>query len=128
MKKVLTLLFVFCLLLISKMSHSQSGFCGFDDVRQADLEEDSAGFVQKQAAFVAMVNRYRMLNPDPSYYSSPPPGGLGLVSSGCQEVKYLVPVVVHVIHDPGDTSTNISDAQINNAIDEMNKAAINIKF
>jgi hypothetical protein len=118
--KLILVLSILCF--INFFSYSQSGFCGFDDVRQADLDEDSAGFVQKQAAFVAMVNRYRMLNPDPSYYSSPPPGGMSLVSSGCQEVKYLVPVVVHIIHDPGDTSTNISDAQINNAIDEMNKA------
>lgn len=104
------------------ITHAQSGFCGYDDVRQADFEADSAGFVQKQAAFVAMVNRFRALNPDPQYYSSPPPNGMGLVGSGCNEVKYLVPVVVHIIHDPTDTSTNISDAQVNNAIDEMNKA------
>jgi hypothetical protein len=73
MKKFLLFFFVSFLLLVSKMSYSQSDFCAYDDVRQADFDADSAGFAQKHAAFVAMVNRFRALNPDPQYYSSPPP-------------------------------------------------------
>lgn len=122
MKKSLLILSLVALLAFPFNVFSQSGFCGADDVRQADYQADSIGFVQKQAAFVAMVNHFRQQNPNPLYIASPPPSGMGLVSSGCMAVKFLIPVVVHVIHYPGDTSTNISDAQIHNAIDEMNKA------
>lgn len=121
MNKNLLLIPIIILSFLPGTSFSQSEFCGFDDVRQSDYEKDSALYVQKHAAFIAMVNRFREQNLNPLNISSPG-GGSALQGNGCKEVKYILPVVVHVISDPNDTSTNISDAQINNAIDELNKA------
>ncbi len=40
--------------------------------------------------------------------------------------KYIIPVVVHVIHSGTTSSTNISDAQINSEIDFLNKSFRNL--
>ena len=40
--------------------------------------------------------------------------------------KYIIPVVVHVIHSGNTSSTNISDAQINSEIDFLNKSFRNL--
>lgn len=113
----LPLLFWFC----SWQMQAQSQFqCGFDDVRKFTQNDSNAA-----AQWRADLNwwRYwRNTHPGPAYL--PTPTGVGL-RSACITAKRIIPVAVHVIHNGG--AENISQAQIENAIDAMNGHFANVQ-
>ena len=89
---------------------------------------DSMQIVQNKSAFAAMVNKFRAENPERQYLSNPTYEGsdIAFTSNNCFTANFVIPVVVHVVRYALDgnegAGTNISDAQIANAIDKLNKA------
>ena len=123
MKKSLFLALTICFFIFPLKSISQTYRCGFDEIQELEFHKDSNAFIQKKNAHANNVNYYRKQNPGPNYPSTPiPPEGQGelLVTDGCNGAKYLVPVVIHVIYNPGDTNTNIKVAQIEAQIEKLN--------
>ena len=125
MKQLFLILILAGLSAIPFKSHSQSGVeCGFDET---EFMTDSVQIVQNKAAFAAMVNKFRANNPERQYISNPTYEGsdIAFTSNNCFTANFVIPVVVHVVRYALDgnvgAGTNISDAQIANAIDKLNK-------
>lgn len=78
--------------------------------------------------FSKRLKDWRAGHPDTVFLPNPTgSGGSGsdlYIDPGCPRVKYIVPVVFHIVHGSGEQpgqGSNISDAQVQNALDEMNK-------
>ena len=95
-------------------SHNQaqhSGFCGHSEVIQA--KKNSNPFYQTRIDMMdAQIRELQYRSPRQSHWhrSGMPP-------------LYSIPVVVHIIHNNGNE--NISDAQVQNGIDQLNQAFAN---
>lgn len=78
--------------------------------------------------FSKTINQWRDNNPGTNYLPNPPSGGGGenglQISPGCPYTKLLIPVVFHVVHGSGESygqGGNITESQVQDAIDWMNK-------
>jgi hypothetical protein len=104
------------------IASSQTFNCGTDSMilKEADHK---AYFNQ----FSRIVNEWRQANPGPNYLPTIqfPSFSSGLMAgSSCKPAKFIVPVVVHIVHGTGEsigTGSNISDAQVENAIEALNQ-------
>ena len=99
-KKRFPFVLIILLFLLANNLRSQNP-CGFDHEMKKSIESDPA---KKMALdkFIAQVQNYK---------------GVNQVLGG--QINYIIPVVVHVIHDNGPS--NISDAQIKDAIRILNE-------
>ncbi len=104
----------FYLILVSLFSFSQSPFpgCGTDELLNSTLQQDS---IFRQKHLQTEQDLYQEIN----YLIQ---NNIQLRSGG----PYVLPVVVHVIHNNG--VENISDAQVQAAIDHLNDAFANTGF
>jgi PKD repeat protein len=123
-KYPLVLWILICLCSITAIAQSP---CVSDEVSNALIHSQEVDHAAKNA-IRASVTYWRKHNPGP--YSIPSPGqsgeGQALVGNpNCPEVKYVIPVVVHVVHDTGlsvGQSENISTSQIENQLEALNDA------
>ena len=103
----LKFLLTFSLLaLLLNLAPAQTTTCGFDQVHQNWLKQNN--------------NRHLVEKFESAYQLA--------VANGWQKssAPYVLPVVVHVIHDNG--SENISDQQIRQGIDHLNQAFANLDY
>lgn len=140
MKRLFTLSL---LLLISAPFLWGQESCGTDIIQQLKENADS-NFSRQHYVHEKLVNRFRNYQAQNEQFwhqyhlenDSSGEGGIttqGLTGgggSGCRNVRYVIPVVVHIVHDPSHstpgTGSNISDAQVNNQLQELNDAHANI--
>ena len=127
MKKVLLIFTLAVLSAVPLNVFAQSGEeFGFNE---AEFMTDSLSFIQNKAAFAAMVNKFRADNPERQHMSNPvyDNSPFALTSNSCFAANYVIPVVVHVVRYGNDfnigSGTNISEAQIDNAIEIASKIA-----
>lgn len=98
--------------------------CASDQLLQLQIDSGQVDNAV-HAAHAASVNFWRSQNPGSHALSSYPYGVPLTGGSGCTEVNYLIPVVVHVVHHPSKSvgqDENITMAQIENQLDVLNKA------
>lgn len=96
--------------------------CGFDEQHQQWITADSSRNLYRMQGYHDRIDRFRFSNNLSTPLDAGPlyvPNGLG---SGCRRANFIVPVVFHVLYDPYDTITNISDAQVQNQLDVLNSA------
>ncbi|MBO6515110.1 MAG: PKD domain-containing protein, partial [Bacteroidia bacterium] len=91
-------------------------------------ESDSTNYDIEQKAFIENLQRWRRKNSGVNYL--PPPLLPSLTGgNGCTKANYIIPVVIHVIHDSSDNvagiGTNISQIQIDNQLEILNHAFSN---
>ncbi len=124
------------LILLFFFSHSfaQVNVCSFDEQMAKYQQQDPVGYAMSRAAHVEAVKQYRATHPGINHYPNPNPSGNSNALVGgtaCDSAKYVLPVVVHVIHDPADTlgaGSHISVAQVENQLEELNRAFSNYYF
>jgi hypothetical protein len=95
--------------------------CSYDTIQANWLGNDSSRHYQK------LYHEQRIDHLRYSNYVQSPLGNSNLIvqqgmSSGCRRVNYIIPVVFHVVYDPNDSTTNISDAQVQNQLQVLNDA------
>ena len=103
---------------LHSIAQQKSSFCGTDEHNkflqstnpQLKIEEEN--FNKNWKSYLQTVNLNDLKNTKKLGKASAP--------------KYVIPVVVHVIHSGNTSSTNISDAQINSEIDFLNKSFRNL--
>lgn len=119
MKNIYLLIILF---IPMQIAWAQNHFCGTDSVY--NLPQNAGKKVFREAALKEILkwrtdhkgdfNRYK-----PSAITH------GLTGSGCEQATFYLPVVVHIIHLPGDSlpgmGSNISDAQVANALELLNR-------
>lgn len=110
-------------------------FLSFTGIRgqSRDCAHDSLilrqpGYSSFYEEFSKRLKDWRASHPDTVFLPNPTgSGGSGYdlyIDPGCPKVKYIVPVVFHIVHGSGEQpgqGSNITDAQVQNALDEMNK-------
>jgi hypothetical protein len=105
--------------------------CWFDSLRFKNFTQDSNA-KQQENLFYYRLNNWRTQNtlklePNITPYSDP----LGLtINSGCFKAKYIIPVVVHVVHHPShslNNQSNIRVSQIQNQIHYLNRYFANMQ-
>ncbi len=105
-----TLLFLSILLISPFLSNAQSTpQCGFDELHQRKLQDD-------------LEYRKATENFNKAIYEQTKNG---VADRGTNGTIHVIPVVVHVMHLPGEaigTGSNISDAQVQAGIDHLNAA------
>lgn len=97
---------------------SQNDFeCGFDSIVPYHSSYDSL-----QTQLLNQVQDFRQRNPTLTFLPNGgvPGGTQGSSTLTCRKAKYLIPVVVHVIYDVNDSTTNISEDQIMNQLEVLN--------
>lgn len=114
-------------LFLSSLSHAQNTSCSFDEQLARYQQADPIGYTMSRAAHVAAVKQYRASHPNTNHLlnSNQTGNSNALLGGSCDSAKYILPVVIHVIHDPLDTlgsGSNISHAQIQNQLEELNHA------
>ncbi|MBS3915812.1 MAG: zinc-dependent metalloprotease [Bacteroidetes bacterium] len=118
MKYLLTIL---CCLSICKLA-AQTDHCIFDEQRTYSLDSTDLG-KWNEKKFQEGLEKFRSTySVTPSYH--------GVQSRGsCPKRKYVIPLVVHIVHDPSDntpgTGTNISDQQVIDQIQILNEEFAN---
>jgi PKD repeat protein len=93
------------------VSFAQHNACGTDEIYKAKAEENPEVAAQRAAFNAAVKESMKSYNPE-AYRVK----GFGKNTAP----KYIIPVVVHVFHQNG--SENISDAQIQSEIAQLNKS------
>jgi hypothetical protein len=125
MKHLFTFLAYFLFLLAI---NAQSNFCGNSAIEQHIRQKDSLRYEGFQHNFKANIQHFRNKQTAPFYLPNRivpirdyTPGASSMMVGGstCAPTKYIIPVVVHVVHNNG--TENISDAQINHQLEELNK-------
>jgi hypothetical protein len=108
--------------------NAQNNFCGNTAIEQHIRQKDSFRYESFQTNFKANVNYFRKKAQTdfhlpnrivPIYDYTPGASSMMVGGSTCPPTKYIIPVVVHVVHNNG--TENISDAQINHQLEELNK-------
>ena len=100
MKNTFVIALIFLLVLLPSSTQAQN-ICGFDHALKTSTDNDPAKKIALDQ-FLAQVQSYK--------------GGAQVLGGN---VNYIIPVVVHVIHDNG--ASNISDAQVKDAIRILNE-------
>ncbi len=108
--RVLLLIFFFAINIYGQSEHPTE--CGTDEIHQYLLANDTGyakGIEQQEAHIFDFIQ-------DPKRIE------------GASSAIYTIPVVVHVVHlgEPVGTGTNISDAQVNQAINGLNDRFANL--
>lgn len=115
-KIIYTLLF----LLLAQTCFTQTHFCGTDSIYL--LPQNAGKSVFRNAALKEILKWRDAHKGDFKRYKRPLPS---LRGSGCEQVTFYIPVVVHIVHLPSDSlpgmGSNISDAQVLNAIELLNR-------
>ncbi|MBX7206535.1 MAG: hypothetical protein K1X81_14015 [Bacteroidia bacterium] len=125
-KRLLIVVTMLCLLQSTKTFAQTDTLCGYQTAYNWLVQQDSS-YLNFEIQHVENIKRYRNWKALNAAVQLPPITGSGYATSaiGCPKAKFIVPVAVHIIHDPTDTSlgsgTNISDAQVENQIEELNK-------
>jgi len=105
--------------------------CWYDSLRLKTFNQDSS-IKQQENLFYYRLNNWRtkntlQLEPNITPYSDP----LGLtINLGCFKAKYIIPVVVHVVHHPShslNNQSNIRVSQIQNQIHYLNRYFANMQ-
>ncbi|MDP2176800.1 MAG: zinc-dependent metalloprotease [Bacteroidota bacterium] len=123
--KYTIIILMFCLV---GSLNAQSNFCGNSAIEQHIRQKDSLRFEGFQHNFKANIQHFRAKQTAPFhlpnrivpiYDYTPGASSMMVGGSTCAPTKFIIPVVVHVVHNNG--TENISDAQINHQIEELNK-------
>ncbi|MDA0943188.1 MAG: M43 family zinc metalloprotease, partial [Bacteroidetes bacterium] len=115
---------------ISMLGKAQTQFCGSTQLLD-ELRQDAFKYQTFDHSFNIGLNDFRSRN-GAVYISShvSPCFNCFVVEPNCPKTKYVLPIVVHVVHRPSDTaigdSSNIKLEQIENAIDRLNAAFRNV--
>src|SRR5690606_26855361 len=119
---------------------AQTPFCGADLINYWKAQADS-NFTNQHYVHQQVVNRYReqqqagdaFWNQYHNEHDSSGGSLQGLIGGsgpGCRNARYVIPVVIHIVHDPAHgtpgTGSNISDAQVENQLEALNDAYANI--
>jgi hypothetical protein len=123
MKKVYLIIIAFA---ISMLGKAQTQFCGSTQLLD-ELRQDTFKYQTFDHSFNNGLIDFRSRN---GAVHMPNPGSpcfnCFVVEPNCPKAKYVLPIVVHVVHRPSDTvigaSSNIKLEQIENAIDRLNAA------
>ena len=119
-------IFIILLCFITGAGFSQSPFCGVDSIY--NLPSTSGRKMFRDAALKEILKWRDLHKGDFNRYTAPS-GTMGFSSSGCEQTTFYIPVAVHIIHLPDDSiagmGTNISDAQVQNAIELLNRGFAN---
>jgi hypothetical protein len=129
--KILLILSVFLLPILNVKAQDADTFdCAFDTLYHSQIEENPQfRFVLKTIDEGA--KRFRQEQPDYVFLPKPMPAPpcescLITISPDCFEARYILPVLVHIVHDPSDNTigqgTNITNHQVTKAIATLNKA------
>lgn len=128
-----TRLILTVLLALYGILFAQSPPCAADLIQQWKEQADST-FRLQHKPHSHHVSQYRTHLLQSSqfwqhYYDASTPGDHISSGSQCRKARYIIPIIVHVIHDPlhstPGTGSNISDAQIENQIEALNDAFAN---
>jgi hypothetical protein len=136
MKKRFILLFS-CLLLLSfknsKAQDTTNFYCGTDSLHKLFLQQNpKAKDVIERNHY--QIRQFRKTNPNLKFYPKPMPVldpcpeclGLFNADSICLKTRFVLPVVVHVIHSLADTivgtNSNISESHVIQAMESLNKS------
>lgn len=116
--KLITLLLL--TLTVFWQAKAQTHWCGFEDVLHEQQQKPQA-FNDLRQQVAQQLRKFRQ---DQGLQNQPPCNGCISDRAGCFKTTYVIPVVIHVVHLSGDntlgTGSNISQAQIDNAIDVLN--------
>jgi len=111
-----------CLLCIAVTVHSQTQFsCGFDEQRQQWLDADTANYF-------TMLNYWQRIDKfkNNNYLQAPldagPQNSGSSMGAGCARANFVIPIVFHVVYDPGISASNVHDSLVQNQLDILNKA------
>lgn len=121
-QKRLTLVLALLCLWLSKNSQAQTQFsCGFDEQRQQWLDADTANYFTMQN-YWQRIDKFKN-----NHYLQAPldagPQNVGYgMSAGCTRANFVIPIVFHVVYDPGITASNLHDSLVINQLDILNKA------
>ena len=109
-------------LLCNLSTKAQTDPCAYDKIQSLD-----SSLKQKQNIFNFRLFNWKEANPNinlpPTEYQSLSGG------NGCTKAIYIIPVVVHVVHDINDAygvGSNISYEQIENQINALNRSFSNV--
>lgn len=106
--------------------------CGFDELLYAEMEDTNFTAFQKRLDFY--IRQYKQQGLTIPEFQKPMIQDTMILtgfSSSCDtcfntKAFYLIPIVVHIVHLPADSivgvGSNISNAQVQNAIVELNKS------
>ena len=129
--KILLILSVFLLPILQGQAQVADTFdCAFDTLYHSQIEENPK-FRFALKTIDEGAKRFRQENPDYAFLPKPMPDPpcetcLITISPDCFEARYILPVLVHIVHDPSDDSigegTNISNHQVQKAIGTLNKS------
>jgi hypothetical protein len=116
MKKISTLI----MLMLLYMSTKAQLTCGFDAGLQSLRQSDSINYAYLMKQLGNEVSRFRAKQTSQSTLKT-----AQSLTAGCKLTRYIIPVVVHVVHQSSDSvigmGANISDSQIYNAIAKLNR-------
>jgi hypothetical protein len=122
--KIRNILFLTAFLLHAIYGNSQSFSCINDSLlKQRSESKPSLEKLDNQ-----LIKEFKKYYPNITNYNKPQPPpecDMCLLSPECVQTKYMLPVLVHVVAQPGHTTigsgSNISNSQIQNAILTLNK-------
>ena len=118
---LITLVFFFTI----ARTNGQTGWCGFENELNA-LQQDSLNFASQDQYFSAGLAKFRAQEGNVYIPNPSPPCPNCFTAGGCPKATYVLPVVVHIVHLPGHnsvgTGSNITSAQVENAIERLNMA------
>jgi hypothetical protein len=113
------LLLITALLMLCRTIFAQTEPCGYEAFRNHLIEQDSSNKILYHAK-KQWVQQYRLENGFGNIGISAMPDSIS-----CPTTRYIIPVVVHIVHLPSDnspgTGTNISDGQVNYQIEKLNQ-------
>jgi hypothetical protein len=115
---------IFCLLLANLSFAQTDTVCGYNYVEQMDTTWELNRIRQVQEVTDFRTSGQLQTLPNGSLFNSNQTTGSGVNFNACHKALYIVPVVVHIIHNPAHTSpgtgTNISDVQVASALRALN--------
>jgi len=126
--KIITLFLAFFLSMLSMQA--QDHFCHTDEHTTYQRSQDSTEHDKRLRSFRHTINEWRYQNTDFNFEHHPfLDTNQSLQSgSGCANALHIIPVLVHIVHTPGQAvgvGSNITDAQVDNALKVLNDAFSN---
>lgn len=128
MKKKVMLLLVAMLLPFLNGTAQDTFTCAHDLMLQQQMEANPRlGNISQIISYG--TKRFREKNPNLQFYPKPQPAppcsNCMTIDPTCFKSRYALPVIVHIVAKPNDTivgqGSNIPDAQVYNAIDDLNR-------
>ncbi|MBP7259936.1 MAG: T9SS type A sorting domain-containing protein [Bacteroidia bacterium] len=121
-QKRLTLVVALLCLWLSKSTQAQTQFsCGFDEQRQQWLDADTANYFTMHN-YWQRIDKFKNNNYLQAPLDAGPQNSGSSMGVGCARANFVIPIVFHVVYDPGVSASNVHDSLVQNQLDILNKA------